>query len=410
VLGADAAFRLAESLVEETSGRRAAVLFDVRTREAAGTACRQGLHDAGFEIREHLLPDRGGRWPVCDERTKDAVRDALASSDIVVGVGSGVISDLTKWIAFEAGLPAAVFATAASMNGYAAANVAPAIGGVKTLVAARAHRAIGADPRVLAGAPAELTGAGLGDLIAKSVSTADWRLNHELFGEPYSADLVALVDDAESSYATEPGKLAEGDPAAIAALFEALVYSGCAMTLQGSSLPASGGEHLISHALDMRAEVEGGEHDLHGRQVGVATIFAAALYERILSLEGPEFAADPLPFDRVAWGAIGDDVARHWKRQENRLREACNCLRERDWDRVRETLGVVPAPTEIKSRLSQAGAAHHLEDIGVGRDRFLWAVRNCAQIRERFTSIDLGWVTGVLPGAAEEIVDQYLVH
>ena len=63
--------------------------------------------------------------------------------------------------------PAAIFATAASMNGYAAANVAPAVAGVKTLIHARAHRIVASDPAVLAAAPAALTSAGLGDVIAK---------------------------------------------------------------------------------------------------------------------------------------------------------------------------------------------------------------------------------------------------
>jgi hypothetical protein len=60
--------------------------------------------------------------------------------------------------------------------------------------------------------------------------------------------------------------------------------------------------------------------------------------------------------------------------------------------------------------LQQAGAAHRIEDIGIDRDRFLWAVLNGAQMRERFTSLDLAWATGVLPDAADEIIDTYLVR
>ena len=61
------------------------------------------------------------------------------------------------------------------------------------------------------------------------------------------------------------------------------------MTLQGSSLPASGGEHLVSHTLDMMSHVDGVPHDLHGRQVGVSTILVAAMYERALAIETPIF-------------------------------------------------------------------------------------------------------------------------
>ena len=123
----------------------------------------------------------------------------------------------------------------------------------------------------------------------------------------------------ERHYTEQPRAIAAGETAAISALFRALVYSGCAMTLQGSSMPASGGEHLVSHTLDMRAELEGSEHDLHGRQVGVGTIFAAALYEKVLALDSPEFSRGPLPFDAAAWGARAVAVRGHFDKQSARL-------------------------------------------------------------------------------------------
>ena len=67
------------------------------------------------------------------------------------------------------------------MNGYASANVAPTINGVKTLLRARAPLAVASSPRVLGQAPHEMTAAGLGDVLAKSVSSADWYMNHHLF-------------------------------------------------------------------------------------------------------------------------------------------------------------------------------------------------------------------------------------
>ena len=48
------------------------------------------------------------------------------------------------------------------------------------------------------------------------------------------------------------------------------------MTMAETSAPASGGEHLISHSLDMMSSIDGQPHDLHGRQVGIGTILAAA--------------------------------------------------------------------------------------------------------------------------------------
>ncbi len=410
ILAGDAAEQLARAVAELVPGGRVGVLFDTRTRQVAGERCLAALRQAGLEAVPHLVPDRGDRDPICDDVTEQRLLSELPELGFLLGVGSGTVSDLAKWVAFQREIPAAIFGTAASMNGYAAANVAPSIEGVKSLFSARAHRFVAADPAVLAAAPLRLTSAGLGDIIAKSVSTADWKMNELLFGERFVPAVAGIIDELESHYTERPQAIAAGDAAAISSLFRALVYSGCAMTLQGSSMPASGGEHLVSHTLDMRAELEGSEHDLHGRQVGVGTIFAAALYERVLALDSPVFSPGPLPFDAAAWGARAGSVRSHFEKQSARLAEACDKLRQPGvWDRLRDALRpMLPSARWVKEILSGAGGAHRFEDIGVSRERLTWAVLNGAQIRERFTSLDLAWATGVLPGAASEIIDAYL--
>lgn len=411
LIGADAAERFAHELRAELSGRRLSVLMDVRTSAAAGEPCVRELAAAGFELHCELLPDRDGHPPVCDEVEKNRLADGLPPADGIIGIGSGVISDLSKWVAFERGVPAAIFGTAASMNGYAAANVAPSVAGVKTLIHARAHRLVAADPEVLARAPIALTSAGLGDVIAKTVSSLDWKMNDLLFGEAYSPAIAGIIDHVQARFLSEPSKLARGDADAVSGLFEALVYSGCAMTLQGSSLPASGGEHLISHALDMRAMAEGVAHDLHGRQVGIGTVFAAALYREALERGTPPLRGEPLPFDRKGWGSIADAVALHHEKQSVRFAAACERLRAPGvWQRLRaELLPMLPEADWIKRVLQQAGAAHRIADLGIDRERFVWAVHNGAQMRERFTSLDLGWATGVLPDHTAAIIERYLL-
>ena len=66
-------------------------------------------------------------------------------------------------------------------------------------------------------------------------------------------------------------------------------------------------------------------------------------------------------------------------------------------------------PEVIKNCLKSAGAAHCMADIGSTPQAFYQAVSNCASMRERFTSIDLGYLVGLLPGAAEEIIEDWLV-
>lgn len=401
---------LAERIAAEGLGPRVVLLQDSRTAAAAGDGCLAALRSAGLSVHVETLADREGHGPVCDDVTQAALTAGLPPFDVLVGVGSGVVSDLAKWVAFVRDRPAAVLATAASMNGYTAANVAPTIDGVKSLFAARAHRIVAASPSVLASAPPALTTAGLGDVIAKWVSTADWRMNERLFGEAYSEAVAGIIDGVERAYLDDPQAIAARDPRAIEGVFLGLVYSGCAMTLQGSSMPASGGEHLISHALDMRADAEHVAHDLHGRQVGVGTLFVAALYGRVLSLQAPSLRSDPLRFDRQGWGAVADAVVPHHDKQTARMQRAAARLAEPGvWQGLVDTLRpMLPTPARIKRVLRDAGAAHRIADLGIDRERFLWAVLNGAQMRERFTSLDLAWVTGVLPDAADAIVDEWL--
>ena len=61
-------------------------------------------------------------------------------------------------------------------------------------------------------------------------------------------------------------------------LARTLVLSGIGMTLCGGSYPASQGEHLISHYVDMFAPAQRCAY-LHGEQVAVATLTMARIQE-----------------------------------------------------------------------------------------------------------------------------------
>ena len=409
--GPDAAAHLAESFRTHTQMSSVLVFFDQRTRAVAGETCLSALQASGWTVLEYLIPDGpDGSSPVCDDVTMSRLRSALPTADAYLAVGSGVINDLVKWLAAEARKPYAVFATAASMNGFAAANVAPAINGIKSLFRARAPVVIAADPAVIASAPSRLTTAGLGDVLAKPVSTSDWVMNHQLFAEPYSEEVAAIITDVEPTYLDHPDGIKAKDPATLQGLLEALVLSGCAMTLQGSSLPASGGEHLISHTLDMQAYVTGRGHDLHGRQVGVATIFAAALYDRLLRLDTPDFDKAALHFDAAYWGPLAARVREQHDLAATRMGAAVAILRRPGaWDELRSNLRpCLRSPAVFKRCLASAGGAHRLGDIGSTREDFFQAVCNAASIRERFTSLSLGLAAGLLPAAIDEIIDEWL--
>ncbi|NVL92751.1 MAG: iron-containing alcohol dehydrogenase, partial [Desulfobacterales bacterium] len=330
--------------------------------------------------------------------------------DLLIAVGSGVVNDLCKWISTETGVPYIAVATAASMNGYASQNIAPTIKGVKRVIKGTVPLSIIAAPSIIEDAPFELTTAGLGDVVAKPVSITDWRINQLLFNEYYCPLCAELIREVEPAYMEHPENIRRKDPSTIEALFSALIYSGISMTIAGTSFPASGGEHLISHVLDMISSLENVPHDYHGRQVGLGAIFASALYERLAQLESPQFHAGFEETDASFWKALTPVVEREHARKRLRVEHAVSRLGEPGvWDEIRDIIATeTMRPERIKHCLREAGAAHRIEDIGCTRERFVDAVRHCHQIRERYTVIDLARAAEVIPAEINNIIDQYL--
>ncbi len=390
----------------------AAIVSDQRTWTVAGERSRNALAANGWSTEYVIVPDAGGHGPICNEAIFESLSSRLPVADIVLAVGSGVLNDLAKWVAFERGVPYAVLATAATMNGYASANVAPAIKGVKSLLKARAPVAVFAVPSVLTDAPYELTTAGLGDAIAKPVSTADWIASNLLRGEYFCRYCSEILNTTEPLYMNHPEDIRGRKPRAMQGLFEALFYSGIAMTIIGTSAPASGGEHLLSHTLDMMSTLDGKPHDLHGRQVGLGTLFASALYERILQIEKPQCRRMPDRIDSAFWGPLAGSVSEQYEQKQPAIEIIEEKLSDR---RIWRALTCawreqVRPPQRIKDCLATAGAAHTFTDIGCTRDRLLSAVSHMHEIRKRPTVVDLAWVLGVLPTAATEIIDRWLTR
>ena len=182
------------------------------------------------------------------------------------------------------------------------------------------------------------------------------------------------------------------------------------MTITGTSAPASGGEHLVSHTIDMISAVNGDRHDLHGRQVGVGTLLSAALYDRILSIETRAFREIPPDIDETFWGPLSAAVRKEYRKKIPKFKFAEEkLLKDHNWDTLRSTVQEnLISPRRIKNCLREAGAAHRISDIRINdrpidTERFLTIWKTAHQMRERFTVLDLALLIGILPEQAEAI-------
>ena len=410
VYAEDALEQLPAVLGEFIAGNSIVLVADERTLDIAGRAAGAILEWAGWSVRQIIVPDIASGGPSCDDITHSWLKEQFKPADVALAVGCGVINDLTKWSAYEHNLPYAVVATAATMNGFTAANVAPTIEGVKTLITAGPPVAVFAIPSILIRAPYELTASGLGDTIAKPMSTADWLLNHIFCDEYFCRYCSEIINSLETYYLDHPKDIKNRKPRAIEALYDALLYSGIAMTIVGTSAPASGGEHLLSHTLDMMSSNDGIAHDLHGRQVGLGTIFAAALYDRVLKIRNPKLYLMPSGIDADFWGTRAENVRDQYEQKMSVIRIIGQKLKdEKIWRSFSNAAGEqVRPPGKIKECLKIAGAAHTFADIGCSRERFLTAASHMHEIRKRPTIVDLAWMLGILPDAAVDITNTWL--
>lgn len=407
---------LSDIIFTVSSARDITIIADLRTYDVAGIDVKKSLKSSGLSIHTFILPDRQGESPEANDWYRDFILDNCPETDLYIAVGSGVVNDLTKWTAYIRNKPYVAFATAASMNGYGSANVAATIDGLKVLFHAQAPLAVVTHPDIIIGAPEKLTTSGLGDVLAKSVSSADWRLNQFLFGDYYCQFAVDLLKDLEPVYLNNPHKIREKEADGFEALLEALFYSSVAMTVTGTSSPASGGEHLISHTLDILAGRDNNIHDYHGRQVGIGSIFTASLYQRILELEKPVFN-DPAPtVNTKFWAKLTPVVEQEYAKKFPKYATVQKILSDpTQWRELQSLIRpYLVSPKNLKECLKEANGAHIFSDIQLNgrpltKNYFIAAIQNAHQMRDRFTILDLAILLGILPDKAEELVDQFLI-
>ncbi|MFQ5832788.1 MAG: iron-containing alcohol dehydrogenase [Candidatus Thorarchaeota archaeon] len=209
------------------------------------------------EYRESVenLMGQEQTWLLVSEYEND-VPSKVVDRDVILGFGGGRSLDTAKLLARNTGLAWIAVPTAASHDGIASDVASVSHDGYKYSVKCKSPIGVIADLSIIERAPPKLRLAGIGDIISKASSLAEWRLAHEERNEPFEKRVYALVESALESVLNSES---------LETLVRAEIDAGRAMSIFGSSRPCSGTEHAISHSMD-RQSVE-----LHGLQVAFAT-------------------------------------------------------------------------------------------------------------------------------------------
>lgn len=379
-------------------GRRLAVVSDPETQGVLGARIARALQGVAT-IEEVLLP----RHPHADGETVAKLREATQSADALVAVGSGTINDLCKYASARDKKPYVVFGTAPSMNGFTSVNAAITIDGHKKSLAAQAPVGAFFDLSVLAAAPKRMIRSGLGDSLCRPTAQADWLLTHLLFDLPYRTMPFVLLEEDETPLFDSAEQLLAGDLGAMERLTCTLLLSGFGTAICGNSLPASQGEHLISHYSDMLPDGRR-PFSFHGEQIGVTTLTMARLQERMLERPAPVLSADrnrEQDFIAHFGPALGVSCWKDFaqKRVTQAKADALNARIADKWDAIRDRIARITLPsTRLAEVLTRAGAPRSPENLGWARDFYVGAVRHARKIRNRYTFLDFAADARVLDG------------
>lgn len=266
VIGHDVLAQIPAVCEDLQLGRSALVISGMSTRDIAGDAVASYLDEA-YTVRVFSAT-------TIDPKVIRKGEAAAKGVDFVVGVGGGRVIDTAKIVSYNTDKQFISVPTAASHDGIASARASvPSAEGHASL---EAHPpiAIVADTAIIASAPHRLLAAGCADIISNYTAILDWELAHRVKGEPMSEYAMALSKMTAEILVKNASIIRPNTEQAAWFVTKALVSSGVAMSIAGSSRPASGGEHKFSHALDRLAPGKA----LHGESCGIGTIISMYLH------------------------------------------------------------------------------------------------------------------------------------
>ena len=196
--------------------------------------------------------------------------------------------------------------------------------------------------------------AGYGDIVGKYSCLNDWKLSALINGEYFCQRVYDITYETADKVKQLAKGIVERDEEAVGALMEALVVIGILMSFAGSSRPASGSEHHLSHFFEITGIIDGKAYFPHGIDVAYSTVITAALREKILANPFPQRIYRPEKKQHeTCMKQIYKEVAR-----------GCMELQERVGDYAKDRMPVyLQKEAQIRKILSEMPSAAEIEQM-----------------------------------------------
>jgi glycerol-1-phosphate dehydrogenase [NAD(P)+] len=343
--------------LEHREMKNVQLVVDTNTYEAAGRLVEESLSKG--KVQAHttfIVPNAIGDVIADEVSIVQLLLDIQQyQPQVVIAVGSGTLHDIVRYAAYTSSLPFISVPTAPSVDGFNSRGAPIIIRGYKKTIVAIGPDAIFADLDVLTKAPKDMVAAGFGDMLGKFTSLFDWTFGSLTNKELYLEESEIITRTALMRCVEQAPLIAKRDEAGIATLTSALIESGIAMLILGTSHPASGAEHHLSHFWEMEYIAKGRKQLLHGAKVGVACTLISKLYH---SLAEEQFG------------------------KQMGVRESVSS----NWDTIVQEIKRIPEESELKDILSLVGGPNTIEQLGVSEDLLLRSLEGAHHIRtERYT-------------------------
>ncbi|MBO5021430.1 MAG: sn-glycerol-1-phosphate dehydrogenase [Clostridia bacterium] len=395
-------------IIKEMGFGSAFIFADKNTYSAAGEKVIETLEKSGIKTDKYIFtqdiiePD--------ESNVGLAVMNFKPRCDVVIGVGSGVINDISKIVANVSGKKYIIVGTAPSMDGYASATSSMTMEGLKISLNSKCADVIVGDTDVLCNAPIKMMISGLGDMLAKYVSICEWRISNLVNGEYYCEEIAGLVRSSLKKCVDNAEGLLKRDEKAVKAVFEGLIICGAAMKLAGLSRPASGIEHYLSHIWDMRGAEFGTPTEFHGIQCAVGTLIAVKLYEKIKKITSDRQKAIKYVenFDFSHWSEelrafLGKGaesmIALEEKEQKYNIeshKRRLDKLYEK-WDEILKIIEEeLPTVSDLEELFDKVGLSKTMEEIGIDNKLLPMTFKAAKDIRDKYVLPRLCWDLGTI--------------
>ncbi len=334
-----------------------------------------------YDTKEILVPDENAVAEFKSQLTEN--------TDLIIGIGSGVIQDLCKYVSMLAGLKYHIIATAPSMDGYASKGAAMIMGNMKITYNARVPEVIIADTDILKNAPMDMIKSGYGDILGKFSCLNDWKLSYVVNDEYLCPYVYDLTYDMLTKTKDLGEKLLARDETAIKTLMEALVGVGIAMAYVGNSRPASGSEHHLSHFFEVLGIMRNEPYFMHGTDVAYSAVYTQRLREELLEITSP---TEKTPFDYDKWA---ENIRKHYDSAAEGVIELQNKLGwynmdyisiyKNKWAEICEVLKDAPSSDELINYLKTIDLDINEFDSLYGEDKINSALFFAKDLKDRYT-------------------------